>query len=67
MDISECVITPSGEREKRTFFRFRITKNELKRDKYIIDGYFEQADVMSDRLKGKLLQFGVAEKTLEKF
>lgn len=27
MDISECVITPSGEREYHTLFRFRITKN----------------------------------------
>lgn len=67
MDISECVITPSGEREYHTLFRFRITKNELKRGKYKIDGYFEQPEIMSDRLKGKLLQFGVPQKTLEQF
>lgn len=45
MDISECVITPSGEREYHTLFRFRITKNELKRGKYKIDGYFEQPEI----------------------
>lgn len=67
MDISECVITPSGEREYHTLFRFRITKNELKRGKYKIDGYFEQPEIMSDHLKAKLMQFGVPQKTLEQF
>ena len=67
MDISECVITPSGEREYHTLFRFRITKNELKRGKYKIDGYFEQREIMSDHLKTKLMQFGVPQKTLEQF
>lgn len=67
MDISECVITPSGEREYHTLFRFRITKNELKRGKYKIDGYFEQSEIMSEHLKAKLLQFGVPQKTLEQF
>ena len=67
MDISECVITPSGEREYHTLFRFRITKNELKRGKYKIDGYFEQPEIMSEYLKAKLLQFGVPQKTLEQF
>lgn len=67
MDISECVITPSGEREYHTLFRFRITKNELKRGKYKIDGYFEQPEIMSEHSKAKLLQFGVPQKTLEQF
>ena len=67
MDISECVITPSGEREYHTLFRFRITKNELKRGKYKIDGYFEQPEIMSVHLKAKLLQFGVPQETLEQF
>ena len=47
MDISECVITPSGEREYHTLFRFRITKKELKRGEYKIDGYFEQPEIMT--------------------
>ena len=67
MDISECVITPSGEREYHTLFRFRITKNELKRGKYKIDGYFEQPEIMSEYLKAKFLQFGVPQETLEQF
>ena len=67
MDISEYVITPSGEREYHTLFRFRITKNELKRGKYKIDGYFEQPEILSEQLKAKLLQFGVPQKTVEQF
>jgi len=42
MDISECVITKSGEREYHTLFRYNITKNELADGKYKIEGYFEQ-------------------------
>lgn len=67
MDISECVILPNGEREYHTLFRYHITKNELKRGKYKIEGYFEQPEIMSDNLKNKLLQFGVPQETLEKF
>lgn len=67
MDISECVITPSGKAEYRTLFRYRIVKNELKRGKYRIEGYFEQPEIMSSHLKQKLMQFGVPQKTLEKF
>lgn len=67
MDISECVILPNGEREYHTLFRYHITKNELKRGKYKIEGYFEQPEIMSDNLKKKLLQFGVPQNTLEQF
>ena len=67
MDISECVIDSHGERHYRTLFRYNITKNEVKNDKFIIDGYFEQPEIMSDHLKQKLLQFGVPQSTLNKF
>ncbi len=67
MDISECVILPNGDREYHTLFRYHITKNELKRGKYKIEGFFEQPEIMSDNLKNKLLQFGVPQATLEKF
>ena len=67
MDISECIIGSNGERQYRTLFRYNITKNEVKDDTFIIEGYFEQPDVMSDHLKQKLLQFGVPQSTLNKF
>lgn len=67
MDISECVILPNGEREYHTLFRYNITKNELKRGKYKIEGYFEQPELMSENLRRKLMQFGVPLETLNSF
>ena len=67
MDISECIIGANGERQYRTLFRYNITKNEVKNDTFIIDGYFEQPNLMSEHLKQKLLQFGVPQSTLNKF
>ena len=67
MDISECVILPSGDREYHTLFRYKITKNDLVNGKYKIEGHFEQPEFMSDHLKGKLLQFGVPEDLLLQF
>ena len=67
MDISECVILPGGEREYHTLFRYRITKNELVRGKYSIDGVFEEPEIMSEHLKMKLLQCGVPQDLLEQF
>lgn len=67
MDISECVIGKDGSRSYRTLFRYVITKNEIRNQKYIIDGHFEQPEIMSDNLKAKLLQFGAPADELEKF
>lgn len=67
MDISECVITKSGEREYHTLFRYNITKNELTGDQYKIEGYFEQPEMMSDNLRRRLIQFGVPQSTLNRF
>lgn len=67
MDISECVITKSGEREYHTLFRYNITKNELVDGKYKIEGYFEQPELMSENLRRKLMQFGVPQELLSKF
>ena len=67
MDISECVILPNGEREYHTLFRYRITKNELVKGKYKIEGVFEQPEYMSEHLKTKLMQFGVPEDLLAQF
>jgi pilus assembly protein CpaF len=67
MDISECVISGNGEREYRTLFRYNISGNEMDGDAFIIDGHFEQPEMMSDNLRRKLIQFGVPQITLNKF
>mgnify|MGYP002528916449 FL=1 len=67
MDISECVIASDGSRSYRTLFRYVITKNEIRNGKFIVEGHFEQPELMSDNLKAKLLQFGVPIDELNKF
>ena len=67
MDISECEVTPNGQRIYHTLYRYNITKNEIVNGKYEIEGHFEQVEVMSDSLKRKLLQFGVPQDKLNSF
>ena len=67
MDISECVVSSNGEREYRTLFRYNITKNELIDGRYIIEGYFEQPNIMSEHLKKRLMQFGAPQEMLQDF
>lgn len=67
MDISECVVHGNGEREYQTLFRYNITKNDLVDGKYIIEGHFEQPNIMSDSLKKRLMQFGVPQEVLKEF
>ena len=67
MDISECVVSGNGDREYRTLFRYNITKNDIVDGKYIIEGHFEQPNIMSDNLKKKLMQLGVPQDVLQGF
>lgn len=67
MDISECEILPNGERRYHTLFRFHITKNEIIDGKFVVDGFFEQPEIISESLQRKLLQFGVPQTELAKF
>ena len=67
MDITECEILPNGERAYHTLFRFNITKNVIEKGKNITEGHFEQPEIMSDRLKKKLMQFGVPQDVLSRF
>lgn len=67
MDISECEILPNGDRKYHTLFRYRITKNEFINGNVVIEGYFEQPEIMSENLQRKLLQFGVSHDELSKF
>ena len=67
MDISECVITPTGERIYNTLYSFNITKNLKKDDETIVEGYFDKPNLMSDNLKRKLMQFGIPHNELQVF
>ena len=67
MDISKCIVNGSSDREYRTLFRYNITKNELINRRYVIEGHFEQPEIMSDNLKKRLMQFGVPIDVLQQF
>ena len=67
MDVSECVITPTCDREYHTLFRYKITRNELRGDKFQIEGHFEQPELMSENLMQKLTQFGAPQSMLNRF
>lgn len=67
MDISECVILPTGERQYNTLYRFNIQKNVTENDKTIVEGAFEKPSIMSNNLKRKLMQYGVPHKELQSF
>ena len=67
MDISECAITPSGEREYRSLYAYNITKNDVIDGEYQIDGVFGKTNIMSDNLRRRLIQYGVPQNELNRY
>ena len=67
MDISECIIGPSGEREYRCLYNYEITKNTMDGGRFDIEGHFGKPNVMSDNLKRRLIQYGVPQADLNLF
>lgn len=67
MDISECIITPSGEREYRCLYAYNITKNDVIDGEYQIDGVFGKTNIMSDNLRRRLIQYGVPQNELNRY
>ena len=67
MDISECVITPSGEREYRSLYAYNITKNDVIDGEYQIDGVFGKTNIMSGNLRRCLIQYGVPQNELNRY
>ena len=67
MDISECIINASGEREYRCLYCYEITKNTVENDEFIIEGNFFKPNVISDSLRRRLIQYGVPQNKLNRF
>ena len=67
MDISECIINASGEREYSCLYSYEITKNTVENDEFIIEGHFLKPNVMSDSLRRRLIQYGVPQNKLNRF
>ena len=66
MEIMECEILPDGTRNFRTLFRFRITKNRVEGDKFIINGHHEQVSRISDSLQKRFLENGMPQEILDR-
>lgn len=67
MDISECVITPSGEREYRCLYGYEITENTVENGNFTVRGRFIKPDIMSPSLKQRLIQYGVPRDELSRY
>ncbi len=67
MDISECVINASGEREYNCLYNYEITKNTVEGDEFVIEGHFNKPNMMSDSLRRRLIQYGVPQNKLNRF
>ena len=67
MDISECVIGATGEREYRCLYSYEITKNTIENDCFVIEGHFCKPNLMSDSLRRRLIQYGVPQNKLNRF
>lgn len=67
MDISECIINSSGEREYNCLYNYNITQNTLVDGKFSIEGYFAKPNIMSENLRQRLTQYGVPQNELNLF
>lgn len=67
MDISECTINSSGERQYNCLYNYKISKNTVENDEYIIEGKFEKPNLMSTSLRERLIQYGIPQGDLELF
>ena len=67
MDISECIIGASGEREYNCLYNYQITKNAVENGEFNIEGHFGKPNVMSENLRKRLIQYGVPQNDLNLF
>ena len=67
MDISECIIGASGEREYNCLYNYQITKNAVENGEFNIEGHFGKPNIMSENLRKRLIQYGVPQNDLNLF
>lgn len=67
MEVTECEIFPTGEREIRTLYKFDVEDvKEINGRKQVI-GEFKKVNSISDRLQKRLLENGMPKNMIEKF
>jgi len=66
MEIMECEILADGTRNYRPLYQYVITENRMEDGKFIINGYHEQINSISDSLSKRFLENGMPIDTIEK-
>ena len=66
MEIMECEILPDGTRNYRPLYQYVITENRMEDGKFIINGYHEQINSISDSLSKRFLENGMPIDIIEK-
>lgn len=66
MEIMECEILPSGERNFRTLFQYHIRENRMENGKFIINGEHARVSHVSEGLKKRFLENGMPRETLQR-
>lgn len=64
-EICECEVTPDGSHVMHTLYRFRTVQNRVQDGKTIVEGCFERAGTISDRLQQELRDNGIPENVLQ--
>ena len=59
MEIMECEISPDGTRNYRPLYQYVITENRMEDGEFIINGYHEQVNSISDSLSKRFLENGM--------
>lgn len=66
MEIQECEILPDGTRHYRPLYQYVITENRMEDGKFIIEGYHEQINPISDSLAKRLMENGMPQALMER-
>jgi pilus assembly protein CpaF len=66
MEIMECEILPDGRRNYRPLFQYIITENRMEDGEFIIKGYHEQVNSISESLSKRFLENGMPINIIEK-
>lgn len=66
-EIMECEISPDGERNFRSLYKYNITENMVVDGKFIINGKHEKVNNISKSMQRRLLENGVSAAELKRF
>ncbi|NCB42262.1 MAG: CpaF family protein [Clostridia bacterium] len=66
MEIMECEILPDGTRNFRPLFRYHIKENRIVDGKFVIEGFHERENIISEGLCKRFLENGIPKDVLNR-